>query len=62
MIHARDDNFVVRTLPSPDTNGGDRIVDRYGNVWRVLPPGCRPPDGTGDRRGTLHTDGRITEP
>ena len=65
MIHGGEGNYVVRRLPGPDTNSdGDRVVDRYGQVWRVLPSWQRGYAGstTGERLGTLHSDGRITEP
>lgn len=65
MIQPRDDNRVVRRLAGPDTDGsGDRVVDRYGVVWRVLPSWqrIRADATTGERLGTLHPDGRITEP
>lgn len=61
MIKDCSCNYAVRRLPSADTNGGDFVVDRYGQTWRQIPYWQRG-DGTADRYATIHADGRITEP
>lgn len=62
MVPGKGYSTVVKTWQTRDTSTGDYYAkDSHGKVWYVYGGGGAPSGfRTGEERGRLHADGRIT--